>query len=187
MMSGSGERATANRAILNRPGAIMLPSILRHPAVWAVVAIVLAVPPGSPQEGESGRAAPAIRAVWSTLDERWNAREATTFSQLFTSDASFQFPDRGEGFEGRAAILASFAKRFPTLGPDVRHRTTIREVQGITSGVAAVDGTVEILRMASAGASPPEVIRRFTIVGIMLRDGDTWRIRLLRALEQPAS
>lgn len=156
---------------------------LRHAAGPALAVILVA--PG-PQIGREADAA-AIRGVWSTVDETWNARDAARFSELFTADTSFRFPDRGDGFEGRPAILASFTGRFRTFGPDLRHRTTIREVRGITADVAAIDGIVEILRVGPTGASPPEVIRRFTIVGIMLRNGETWRIRLLRALDQAGS
>jgi len=161
----------------------MVSSVFRHAGPWPVVALVLVTSQATPSR-QDPRLAHSVRAVWSTLDETWNARDAARFSDLFTADASFQFPDRGEGFEGRAAILASFAARFPTFAPDIRHRTTIGEVREITADVAAVDGIVEILRLRGADVGSAHVIRSFTIAGIMLRDGDTWRIRLLRALER---
>src|SRR5688572_10698692 len=87
------------------------------------------------------------RALFAELDAAWNARDAEAFSAVFTEDVSFHFADRGEGFEGRAALFASFAQRFPTFPGELRHVTEVREVSGIVSGVVAVDGVVEVLRL----------------------------------------
>lgn len=126
----------------------------------------------------------AVRAVWSTLDEAWNAREAEPFADLFTVDTSFQFVDRGESLEGRAVVRDYFAERFPRFAPDLRHRTSVQRVRPVAEDVRALDGTVEILRVASD--AEPAVLRTFAIFAMMARDGDDWRIDVLRVYQLPA-
>lgn len=126
----------------------------------------------------------AIRALWSTLDDFWDQRDAQRFSRLFTADATFDFVERRQRLDGRDAVLLSFADRFPGFAPDLRHRTTVDEIRDIAPDVCAVTGSVEILR-TSPQSTP--VLLRFAIFAIMRRTGDDWRIEILRAYELPAA
>jgi len=123
----------------------------------------------------------AIRAIWAELDARWNGRDAIGFSELFTDDVSFEFVDRGESLEGRTVVREYFSQRFPRFAPGLRHRTTVRDIAIIASNVAAVDGTVEILRETPDMDSA--LLRTFAIFAVMTRDTEVWTIRMLRVYE----
>lgn len=149
---------------------------------WPGGGIACAAPPTP--EG-MGDVAAEVQAVWETLDERWNARDADGFSHLFSQEARFGFVDRGESLDGRAEILQSFSERFPTFAPEIRHRTTVHEVRSIAPEVAVVDGGVEILRMGADDEAESTVILTFAIFAVMHHAEDGWRIRELRVFELP--
>ena len=123
------------------------------------------------------------RALFAELDAAWNARDAEAFSAVFTEDVSFHFADRGEGFEGRAALFESFAQRFPTFPEELRHVTEVREASGIVPGVVAVDGGVEVLRISDDGEA--SVFRSFSIFALVEEDDDGCRVRLIRIWQLP--
>lgn len=136
-------------------------------------------------EAPSDRAAP--RTIGSTIDARWNARDADGFSELFTEEASFQFPDRGTSLDGRATIRRYFAEQFPQFAPELRHRTSVRETRMITPDFHTVDGTVEIVRVADDEGTEPTLLRSFAIFALMHRSTEGWKIRELRAYQLPAT
>lgn len=156
----------------------------------AIIGMVAPSPRGArasvAQEGEASDSA-AVRLQWTRLDAMWNARDAQRFSDLFAADGSFEFVDRGESLEGRATILQHFAERFPTLAPDLRHRTSVRDIRVIAPRVRTVDGKVEILRNAPAGGAEPMVLRTFAIFAVMLHTEQGWSIRELRVYQLPAA
>jgi uncharacterized protein (TIGR02246 family) len=124
----------------------------------------------------------AITEHWAALDSAWNARDAERFSRLFATHVSFEFVDRGESFEDRAAVLQHFSARFPGFPPDLRHRTTVRAVRTVADGAYAVDGTVEILRVGSDTTVP---FRTFSIFSVMSRANDQMTIQILRIYQLP--
>jgi uncharacterized protein (TIGR02246 family) len=157
--------------------------------VALVLICAIAMPPPDARaqavhEAESAGSA-AIRSLWSTLDTRWNERDAERFSELFAVDGSFGFVDRGESMEGRSTIHRHFAERFVGFAPDLRHRTTVLKVRDIAPDVRTVDGKVEILRTGSDDSVQPAVLRTFAIFAVMLQTGDGWKIRMLRAYQLP--
>jgi uncharacterized protein (TIGR02246 family) len=123
-----------------------------------------------------------IHGFWSTLDETWASRDADRFSRLFTEDASFAFVDRGESLEGRVAIHQRFTEQFLAQRPELRHRTTVLQIRPMARHVAAVDGEVRILE-ESAGGGAPTVLRQFAITALMVQEGETWQVHLLRAYQ----
>lgn len=129
----------------------------------------------------------AIRAVWTTVDERWNARDAEGFSNLFSDEARFGFVNRGEWMDGRAEILRSFLVRFPTITPEIRHQSTTHEVRSIAPGVTMVDGAVRILRTGPDERTEPDVILTFHFFAVMLQTEDGWRIDELRVVDLPSA
>lgn len=124
-------------------------------------------------------------AVFQTLDARWNERDAEGFGRVFTEDVSFTFVDRGEGFEGRAALTDSFARRFPTFPAQLRHATQVRETRSIAPGVVAVDGEVEILVQDTDGQDEARLLRSFAIFALVEEEEDGCRIRLIRIWQHP--
>lgn len=164
---------------------------------WTSALALLLVPgpwPGSPLAatgqalpGEGAGVEQEIRATWAALDGRWNVRDAEGFSALFSRDARFVFVDRGEALDGRREILESFAHRFPTFAPDVRHRTTVHHVRPLSPEAVTVDGGVEILRLAPDQGTEPTTILTFAVFAVMVRPEDGWRIRELRVFELPLS
>jgi len=164
---------------------------------WTVLLTLLLLPapwPGGPVAGaaqapsaQGTGAEGEIRATWTALDERWNARDAEGFSALFHPEARFVFVDRGESLDGRDQILLSFADRFPTFAPELRHRTAVQEVRQISSQVAVVDGGVEILRIVPEQGAEPVTILTFAVFAVMAPSEEGWRIRELRVFELPLS
>jgi uncharacterized protein (TIGR02246 family) len=158
------------------------------------MALVCAVAAASPDAGaqavaEAGEPADAaaLRSLWSTLDAMWNARDAERFGALFTADSSFGFVDRDQSLESRATIRRHFAEQFATFAPDLRHRTSVGRIRVVAAGVRTADGKVEILRLGSAQAPEPSVLKTFAIFAVMLQTTEGWRIRVLRAYELPAT
>lgn len=165
----------------------MQPTPIRFPAPLLLAAVIAFSSDADAQTTPRTRSADhdAIRALWSTVDHLWNQRDARSFSQLFTPDATFDFVERHQRLDGRDAVLASFADRFPGFAPDLRHRTTIGEIRDIAPDLCAVTGNVEILRTSTPDA--PSVLLRFAVFAIVRRSGDDWRIQILRAYELPAA
>jgi len=141
--------------------------------------------PGRDEPGDGATDDEAVRRLWSTLDAIWNERDAERFSELFTTDASWVFVDRGDSMVGRTAIHARFAEQFPALAPELRHRTTVRTVRAVGPDVRAVDAEVEILRDGPGGSVEPTVLRRFAVTAVMPRTQDGWRIAVLRVWQLP--
>lgn len=123
------------------------------------------------------------RALFARLDAAWDGRDAEAFSAVFTEDVSFYFADRGEGFDGRAALFESFAQRFPTFPAELRHVTEISATSRIAPGVTAVDGGVQVLRVADDGEAA--VFRSFSIFALVEEEGDACRVRLIRIWQLP--
>lgn len=164
------------------PLTLLAVLLILSPWPWGAVACA------APPEPENiGNVETAIRAVWTALDERWNARDADGFSDLFSQEARFGFVDRGESLDGRGEIHRSFSERFPTFAPELRHRTTVQEIRSLSPRVAVLDGGVEILRVGAEEGADPAVILRFAIFAVMHRTEEEWQIRELRVFELPLS
>jgi len=127
----------------------------------------------------------AVKALWSSLDWAWNARDAEKFSRIFTEDVSFEFVDRGQALDSRTAVLEHFTERFPGFAPELRHRTNIRQTLSIAPDVFGADGIVEIQRMATDAGVVPVVLRTFAVFAVMAREADGLRIRTLRIYALP--
>lgn len=125
----------------------------------------------------------ALRAVWSTLDAAWNQRDVQRFSSLFTDDGSFVFVDRDDWLGGREAIQERFAVQFPKTPPDLRHLTEVQRYRMIAPDVAAIDGTVAVLRPVDD--AEPAILRSFAIFAVMVQEKEEWKIRDLRIYQLP--
>lgn len=152
--------------------------------LWISAAMAVAIV-GAPAHGAEPPADEAVRALWSAMDARFDARDAEGLSRLFTTDASFVRVKSREALEGRAAILGEFAGRFPRFAPEVRHRTSMRQSFGLAPGLLGADGTVEILRKSPGGGADLVVSNTFSIFAVMVREGDGLKVRALRIYEMP--
>ena len=150
-----------------------------------LVGVGIARVPVTPALADEAPASDAaeVRSVWSAVDAMWNARDAEQFSELFAEDVSFAFVDRGKALEGRAAVLEYFAERFPSIAPDLRHRTRVRQVLPIGTDALVMDGNSEILRSQPGAETEPAVLRRFAIFAVMTRNSESLGIRALRIYE----
>lgn len=133
---------------------------------------------------EDDSPAAEIYAFWSQLDDRWNARDAVRFSELFAKDAIFRFVDRDASLEGRAAVREYFAERFPGFAAELRHLSHVNETREIIPTVHAVDGRVEILRMHDDNAEP-SILRTYATYAVMMKNGEHWQILDLRVFRLP--
>ena len=125
----------------------------------------------------------AVHELWRAIDHHWNARDPQSFAALYTENASFIFVDRRDTLSGRAAILERFEAEFPAMAPDLRHRSTPGPIREAGAGVLAMDGTVEILRVADATRGDVELLRTFAIFALMRADSGALRIDVLRVYE----
>lgn len=128
-----------------------------------------------------------IVAHWAALDAAWNARDAQRFSEHFAPDATLEFVDRGQAFDGRAAILRNFQQQFRSQHPALRHRSRVRDMRAVAPDVATVDGTVEILRSVGGAGAEFVIVRTFAIFAVMQRTAGAWTIRALRVYEVEGS
>lgn len=150
-------------------------------AAGAIAAACVAGPAAVVPPSEATEA----QEAWRAIDEAFDARDATRFSERFAADASFVRVKRGEALEGRAAIHEEFARRFPGFPPEVRHRTTITQVAAIAPGILVVDGTVEIQRVAPDAGAEPAVLATYAIFAVMTRQPEGLQVRTLRIYELP--
>jgi uncharacterized protein (TIGR02246 family) len=168
----------------------MLGVVVRSAVLAALcfVSVFSAYPAGTQArpatENESVVDEAAVRSVWSTLDARWNERDAEGFSGVFSEDVSFKFVDQDQSLESREIVRQHFAERFPGFAPDIRHLTTIRDVRSLTPDIRAVDGNVEILRDDPHDAKPVP-LKTFAIFAVMVRQAERWSIRMIRIYELP--
>ena len=122
----------------------------------------------------------AAAVVLRELDAAYDARDAARFSALFVKDASFEFPVEGTRMKGRDEIRRVFAERFQTLAPEIRHVTTLRAVDEIRPGMIAVDFEVDIVGVDPATGKTQTALFHYSGVGVGVRTGSQWRIRLAR-------
>lgn len=129
----------------------------------------------------------AIHAFWSRVDATWKGGDAQRFSELFAENGSFHFVDRDHTLDGRAAILEHFTALFPTIAPEISHRTTVHKIRALAPRARAIDATVEILRADDDADAVPAVLRTFAVFGVMQQSGDDWHIKVLSAYQLPAA
>jgi uncharacterized protein (TIGR02246 family) len=113
------------------------------------------------------------------VDMAWNARDAARFSAVFAEDGNFQFPVEGIALRGRDEIRRHYAKLFATVPPDLRHVSTIGEIDVIGPGILAVAVQVDILAIdPKTGAA--QTLLHYDGLGLGVRTDSGWRIRLAR-------
>jgi len=87
----------------------------------------------------------SVRALYKSILEHWNARDARRMAALFTRDGNVVGFD-GSQLEGRAAVESEMTRIF-TDHPTARYVGIVREVQFLSPTVAAL--------RAVAGMVPP--------------------------------
>jgi uncharacterized protein (TIGR02246 family) len=150
-------------------------------AAWVAITIVVSASAQVPAAGESSAAKASANALWSALDDAWNAHDAERFTELFTDDGSLRFVDRDSSLEGNADILRHFTDQFARQAPDLRHASSVRDARHIASGLIGVDADIAILRLDAGDQSAPATVRRFEVFALMKHSADGWRFQVLRA------
>ena len=121
----------------------------------------------------------AAAAIMQEVDAAWNARDAARFSAVFAPEGNFQFPVEGIALRGRDEIRRHYAKLFATVPPDLRHVSTIGEIDVIGPGILAVAVQVDILAIdPQTGAA--QTLLHYDGLGLGVRTDLGWRIRLAR-------
>ena len=121
----------------------------------------------------------AAAAIMQEVDAAWNARDAARFSAVFAEDGNFQFPVEGIALRGRDEIRRHYTKLFATIPPDLRHVSTVGEIDVIGPGILAVAVQVDILAIdPKTGAA--QTLLHYDGLGLGVRTDSGWRIRLVR-------
>lgn len=134
----------------------------------------------------SGIAADDVAAIVRLAeagDEAWNQKDAVALSRLFTEDAHNWMVGSEMNLRDREEIAAFFTANFEQRGPGLRHRTVVKELQLVASGVVVADGEVFVERVAEGQA--PVVLRRFTMSSVAVNGPEGWRLRIDRVHLQP--
>jgi uncharacterized protein (TIGR02246 family) len=150
-------------------------SCLVLPGLAILLASLNACKPHVSSPASSDREAAA--AIMQEVDMAWNARDAARFSAVFVEDGNFQFPVEGIALRGRDEIRRHYAKLFATVPPDLRHVSTIGEIDAIGPGILAVAVQVDILAIdPKTGAA--QTLLHYDGLGLGVRTDPGWRIRL---------
>ncbi len=118
-----------------------------------------------------------LKALVTELDARWNARDADAMSKLFAPDVDFRIYGTTQ-YRSRDEFRLHYQEAFATRVPaDMRHATSLETVRIVASGMAVLDGEVEV---GKPGA-PASELRHFYYTALAIyRDGswvfDTFRV-----------
>ncbi|WP_374473916.1 nuclear transport factor 2 family protein [Arenimonas sp.] len=130
---------------------------------------------------ESDRA--TLLAMAAESDAHWDAADAGRLAAMFAPDADFRLADR-VAFDSREGILDYFTRSFAGRPAGMHHVTEIVALREVAPGVVMADGHVRLERETADGGR--ELLRRFVNHTLVVRDGDGWRFKALRAHPLPA-
>ena len=120
----------------------------------------------------------AFSALWMKEDEAYNNNNAAALAPLFTEDAVLLAPDGM--FFGRQAIEKRYADSFQQWPITTFNRSAPYGLYAIDNAVWSVGewwGTLQ-------GETGPVLVRGYESA-IYVREGDTWKIRMLAVSEKP--
>jgi uncharacterized protein (TIGR02246 family) len=143
------------------------------------LATFLIVPAAHAQTDSTAREIePALRALLTELDARWNARDADGMSRLFMAEADFRIWGTRH-HRSREEFRQHYAQAFPRVPPTVRHATSLTSLRVLVPGVVLLDGEVVV-----TDPGRPEAERRFDYAAVALwRDG-VWLFDVFRVAQQ---
>jgi uncharacterized protein (TIGR02246 family) len=147
--------------------------------VVILLATVLIVPAAHAQIDPKARELePALRALLTELDARWNARDADGMSRLFMAETDFRIWGTRH-HRSREEFRQHYAQAFPRVPPAVRHATSLSSLRVLAPGVVLLDGEVVV-----TDPGRPEGERRFDYAAVALwRDG-VWLFDVFRVAQQ---
>jgi uncharacterized protein (TIGR02246 family) len=104
------------------------------------------------------------------LDSRWNARDAEGMSKLFAPHVDFRIYGSNQ-YRSRDEFRLHYEEAFSTRVPaDVRHTTSLQSIRVLASGVAVLDGEVEVGKPGAAQSD----LRQFYYTAVVTKEGGTW-------------
>ncbi|MDH4211655.1 MAG: SgcJ/EcaC family oxidoreductase [candidate division WOR-3 bacterium] len=126
-----------------------------------------------------------IRTLANDFDKAWNARDAKLFSTFFTMDGDMHFITLNMRMQGRDEVTRAYTKIFSEMAPEIKHKTTAKEIHVLTHDVVLLDTTTDIMTLDAQGQE--KILRRHTAAGILLKTEEGWRIRASRIWSEQIS
>ncbi|HWU51798.1 MAG TPA: SgcJ/EcaC family oxidoreductase [Tahibacter sp.] len=130
----------------------------------------------------------ALLKVAADLDATWDKGDPATVAAFYAEDGSLRMD--GQTFtQGRDAIRRYFETTMARRPAGARHVTAVQNIDMLTGDLAFVDTHARIERERAPGER--EVLADFHNQTVAVRDGATWRFRVVRsermAAPKPAS
>lgn len=162
----------------------MTRTVLAALLVGLAAAPATAQAPAAPRTtGVSAAQADSLVRLADDADRRWNERDAAGLSGAYTADGQMHIAGTPADLRGEPAIRAFFERAFAARTGRLRHRTVVKELQAVASGVVAADGEVWVDQAGADGAFRP--VRHFTMHSLAVRTPEGWRIRVNRVHPAP--
>ena len=154
---------------------------IRSRVVAFVATVVCAVAAASPGRARKRLPRPqslrTLRSPFalSTLDAMWNARDAEHSRPRLTRRIHcLGFVDTGRPLENRASIRRHLAEQFATFPPELRHRIIVGRIR-VVRPVLFCRLQGRNLRLCSARAPEPSVLKIFAIFAVLLTNEEGWK------------
>jgi len=149
--------------------------------VWiisAIAALSLATSLASAQEVDQNTRQ-QLEKLLATNVENWNKQDAAGIASLYTKDGVLVVPDVKMVYTGSQEIEQHFRDNFKS--GETHNESTLDKVWPFATNAVIAFGAYHLTGQGQNG--PIKVDGHWTAVDV--RDGDTWKIRLLTALHDP--
>jgi uncharacterized protein (TIGR02246 family) len=120
-----------------------------------------------------------VEQLIATFSGDWNKQDAAGMASLFTTDGVLVVPDPKMVYTGPQVIEQHFRDNFKS--GESHNQSTVEQVWPLETGKVIAFGAYHLTGQAQNG--PIKVDGHWTAVDV--RDGGTWKIRLLTALHDP--
>lgn len=126
----------------------------------------------------------ALRALATEADARWDRRDAEGLAALYADAATLQVAG-GRTVEGHEGIHGYFVDSFAGMDPSLRHVTRLVGLREVAPGVVFADGQVRLERIEPDGSRA--LVRYFVNHTLVVREGDRWKLKAVRAHPRPTA
>jgi uncharacterized protein (TIGR02246 family) len=120
-----------------------------------------------------------IEKLIATFSEDWNKHDAAGMASLLTTDGVLVVPDPKMVYSGPPVIEQHVRENFKS--GESQNQSAVEQVWPFETGKVIAFGAYHVSGQGQNG--PIKVDDHWTAVDV--RDGDTWKIRLLTALHDP--
>jgi len=149
-------------------------------AVLGVLALWSAAAPAAAPDADT---LDRFRALAARGDAVWDAGDAPGMADLYTADADLRLGGMDGSVKGRSAVRDYFTQSFAKRPADLRHVTRITHAEMVGPDMAFVDNDVRLEQKGPDGAWT--LLRSFKNYSLVVRDGDGWKLRAVRAVVVP--